>query len=579
MSRTWLRRTPSTSASNGRAEEAETLSADHSTGAQDAVRALFVTSPNGGSRHVLPNGLVTLGRGSEATIVVKDPRVSRSHAALHVGKTIALSDLGSANGTFLGSKRLGPGEAPSLADGESFFIGDSALVVRPTSLRRPGPKRVSALDAARERLVEAAPMVLVSVRPVEKTQTWIPEAILNELLTSARDFVLRVDRTELALAFEDQGEADLAPIERAVIEQLATWGAMADVRARVVTAADIEGAAEGLRGLFSVEGLRTLRRGKVVFEDPTMKALEQSVRRVAPASVNVLVLGETGAGKDIVASMLHELSTRAEQPFLRLNCASVPEALLESELFGHERGAFTGAATSKPGLLEAADGGTVFLDEVGDLPLALQAKLLRVIESKEITRLGALKPKAVDVRFVAATNRDLAQQVADGRFRQDFFYRLNSVTLHVPPLRERPTEIEPLAHLFLDEARSRFDISDIRFSGAALSALVSHAWPGNVRELKSAVERAALLAKTTVIEPNDLGLAPDTPAGPSRRETLATEVGELSPMNQAERDRISRALEECGGNQSRAAKLLDMSRRTLVRKIAQLGLPRPREKG
>jgi transcriptional regulator with GAF, ATPase, and Fis domain len=292
----------------------------------------------------------------------------------------------------------------------------------------------------------------------------------------------------------------------------------------------------------------------------------------------VLVLGETGAGKDVIAAMLHELSTRAAKAFFALNCATLPEALLESELFGYERGAFTGASMSKPGLLEATDGGTVFLDEIGDLPLALQAKLLRVIESHEVTRLGALKPRTVDVRFVAATNRDLARDVSTGRFRQDLYYRLNGVTLTVPPLRERPTDIEPLARLFLDAARARFETGDVHFSPAALAALAAHDWPGNVRELKSTVERAALLARSRVIEPNDLGLPSGdaSPAASAASIARVTQVSELSSSLDSERERIVRTLQECGGNQSRAATMLGVSRRTLVRRISELGLPRPR---
>jgi DNA-binding NtrC family response regulator len=254
----------------------------------------------------------------------------------------------------------------------------------------------------------------------------------------------------------------------------------------------------------------------------------------------------------------------------------LPEPLLESELFGYERGAFTGAMRPKPGLLEAADGGTVFLDEIGDLPLSLQAKLLRIIESREVLRLGALKPRVIDVRFIAATNHDLEGDAAAGRFRQDLYYRLNSVILRVPPLRERPLEIEPLARLFLEEASTRFETGEIRFSAAAIAALAAHPWTGNVRELKSAVERAALLVTGRVIQPADLGLPSSAAdASGSRRSSLPA-MNEFPTVPDLERERIVHALEDCGGNQSRAAKMLGMSRRTLVRKIAQLGLPRPR---
>ena len=323
----------------------------------------------------------------------------------------------------------------------------------------------------------------------------------------------------------------------------------------------------------------TLMRGNVLFEDAAMMAIRQTVLRVAKTPVPVLVLGETGVGKDVIAAMLHELSPRANRPFVAINCASLPETLLETELFGHERGAFTGAIVAKPGLLEAAEGGTVFFDEIGDLPLALQAKLLRVFESREVTRLGALKPRNVDVRFVAATNRDLARDVSTGRFRQDLYYRMNCIGVTVPPLRERCADIVPLAKLFLESVRFRCEAADVRFSPAALSAMNAHTWPGNVRELKSAVERAAIFARGELIEPNDLGL-PTASSGPAaappKRPSITQGPPEIETTPDLERERIVRALEACGGNQSRATRLLGMSRRTLVRKIAALGLPRPR---
>ncbi len=321
-------------------------------------------------------------------------------------------------------------------------------------------------------------------------------------------------------------------------------------------------------------------RGTVIFQAPSMVALKRTLVRVAPVSVPVLLLGETGAGKDVAASVLHELSPRAAKRLLALNCASLPDTLLESELFGHERGAFTGAATTKVGLLESADGGTVFLDEIGDLPLSLQAKLLRVIESCELTRVGGLLPRRIDVRFVAATNRDLEADVSACRFRKDLFFRLNTVTVSIPPLRERCEEIAPLAHLFLSDARTRFNLPSLRFSPCAIDALEAHAWPGNVRELKHVIERAALFATGEIIEAVNLHLPthPSVPprqtkAAPSILETFAPrEVSCLIP----ERERIERALAASAGNQSRAAEALGIPRRTLVRRIADLGIPRPR---
>ncbi|HEX2660613.1 MAG TPA: sigma-54 dependent transcriptional regulator [Polyangia bacterium] len=316
----------------------------------------------------------------------------------------------------------------------------------------------------------------------------------------------------------------------------------------------------------------SLPRREIVSRDPAMLALRSVVERVADADVNVLLLGETGVGKDVMASMVHASSGRCDRPFVGINCASLPEMLLESELFGHERGAFTGAVTSKPGLLETADGGTVFLDEVGDLPLVLQAKLLRVIESREVMRVGALRARRIDVRYVSATNRELARAVAEGRFRQDLYYRLNCVTLTVPPLRERPSDIAPLAEYFLRSACERFGYADRAFSAAAQAALGAHGWPGNVRELRNVVERAVLLAPGVSIEPEHLGLVAAVVPAADHRPRVDEPVSAARP----ERDRIADALVACAGNQSRAADLLGISRRTLVRRIASLRLPRPR---
>jgi DNA-binding NtrC family response regulator len=582
-----MSRTPPGPTSLGDADsgdEAETVSTDDPSGSHETVLALYVTGPYGGARHVLPSGLVTLGRSAEATIVVSDPRVSRSHAALHVAKEIMLSDLGSANGTFLGRERLASGEARPLADGQSFSIGDSVLVVRPCALLRTGAKRLSNVQEILPRLKsapdpgEASTLVAIRVRAVRRTQQRVLELVLGEVLAQPCDFMLWLDDERLVLGVTAPADAAVR-LERDVIRRLGSFSVTANVSARVLSVVELESAGDGLFALLSGDAPVTLVRGKVLFEDPAMKAVEQTVLRVAKTPVSVLVLGETGVGKDVVSAMLHELSPRADGPFLAINCASLPETLLESELFGHERGAFTGAVAAKPGLLEAADGGTVFLDEVGDLPLALQAKLLRVFESREVTRLGALKPRKIDVRFVAATNRDLARDVSTGRFRQDLYYRLNAVGISVPPLRERRADIVPLAELFLESARFRFETADVRFSTAARSAMNAYPWPGNVRELKSAVERAAILTQAELIEPNDLGL-PTSDSGPAAAPPLRPSVTqvptELDTTPDLERERIVRTLEECGGNQSRAAKMLGISRRTLVRKISELGLPRPR---
>jgi two-component system response regulator AtoC len=318
--------------------------------------------------------------------------------------------------------------------------------------------------------------------------------------------------------------------------------------------------------------------------DPAMRALYEVAARVARGTIAVLVVGETGAGKEVLADYLHRRSPRAAAPMVRINCAALTESIVESELFGHDRGAFTGAATPRVGLIEAADGGTVLLDEVGELPLPVQAKLLRVLEDRAVTRVGATSARVVDVRFVAATNRDLSAEVAAGRFRRDLYFRLAMAVLAVPPLRARVDEIEPLARSFLADAAARLHVPVPVLTAAAVAALRGHAWPGNVRELKAAMERAVLVSDG-VVDAADLPLAASAvvavPAGPlaptpARRGRRPNALH--AELTMLERQRILDALEQCGGNQTRAAALLDIPRRTFVKRIAKHGIRRPRDR-
>jgi len=322
----------------------------------------------------------------------------------------------------------------------------------------------------------------------------------------------------------------------------------------------------------------------VVVRDPRMRAVYELVERVAPSGLNVLILGETGVGKEVVAESIHRRAgARSHGPFVRINCAALSESLFESELFGHERGAFTGALRTKPGLLEVADKGTAFLDEVGELPLSMQAKLLRALESREITRVGGLRALPIDVRFVAATNRDLRAEVERGAFREDLYFRLNGLSISVPPLRERPAELDALLEHFLSAAAREMRRPRPAVAEATLRALKAYPWPGNIRELRNVVESAAVRAVGDRIEPGDLPreLLLQRPAESGPRVSLrprATDTrGELSPRQAADRERILSALSACHGNQTRAAEQLGMPRRTLVAKLAAYRIPRPRK--
>lgn len=299
-------------------------------------------------------------------------------------------------------------------------------------------------------------------------------------------------------------------------------------------------------------------------------SLPQLVARVARSELSVLVGGETGVGKEVFARRIHERSARADGPFVPLNCGALSEELLASELFGHEQGAFTGAQTTKTGLLETAAGGTVFLDEVGEMPMSQQVKLLRVLEERMVMRVGGLQARPIDVRFVSATNRDLRQEVAAGRFREDLYYRLNGITLRIPPLRERIGEIPGLSREFLAGAATKAGLrTPPPLSAEALAALERHPWPGNVRELKNVIERAVVLAGDEPVGVEhlfeDLG-----DALPS-----ATELPQRGEVD--ERTRIVQALQQCAGNQTRAAELLGVSRRTLGTWMDRHAIARPQK--
>jgi DNA-binding NtrC family response regulator len=316
-----------------------------------------------------------------------------------------------------------------------------------------------------------------------------------------------------------------------------------------------------LRERYALSGL--------IAQSPAMHGVLELVERVAPTDATLLIQGESGTGKEVIAKAVHHASARAARPFVAVNCGAVPEPLLESELFGYMRGAFTGAAVNKLGLFEEADGGTLFLDEVAEMPAALQVKLLRALQSGEVRRLGATQASTIDVRVVSATNGDLAARISQGTFREDLFYRLNVIQIVLPPLRDRREDIPALAEHFLARSATKLG-RGLRLAPATLERLLRYPWPGNVRELENAIERATILARGDVVEPDDL--PPHVSAGLQ----LGPSPALPSPMTlaDAERVHILQTLERFGRNHSGAAEALGIGRTTLWRKLKEYGIDR-----
>jgi transcriptional regulator with PAS, ATPase and Fis domain len=288
------------------------------------------------------------------------------------------------------------------------------------------------------------------------------------------------------------------------------------------------------------------------------------VRRVAPSQASVLITGESGTGKELIARALHAGSGRKARPLVAINCAAIPEPLLESDLFGHKRGAFTDAKADKPGLFVEAAGGSIFLDEIGELPLPLQPKLLRVLQEREVRPLGATRAEKVDVRVISATNRDLDRRLRDGSFREDLFYRLNVIHIHLPPLRDRIEDVLPLAEHFLARAAAGAGKSVGGFREPAKKLLLGYTWPGNVRELENVVERAVALAEGDIITAEDL---PPGMRDRKNQDRITTALAQGLTLDQLEREYIQRVLEAEGGNKTRAAQRLGLDRKTLYRKL------------
>jgi len=498
------------------------------------------------------------------------------------------------------------GKIGPMADGPREEASTGTAAVDPPALPVGGSREGLLLLTLGRQSGRVIP--IVSSNPVtigrgEECTVALPDAGLSrvhaEFLRAGEDYLLR-DLGSKNGSFVNGARAD--GIHHLANGDRIQLGGETIVRFSLLDAAEVESlvARQGPDRIATIpEGARpaapagrawALLRGRErVVRDPAMVALYEQVALAARASISVLILGETGVGKEVVARAVHDASPRADRQFLALNCAALSESLLEAELFGHEQGAYTGATRTRPGLLETAEGGTVFLDEIGELAPSIQVKLLRVIEERKVRRIGGRGDRSVDVRFLSATNRNLDAEVPRGAFREDLLFRLNGFTLTIPPLRQRAGEIDALARLFLERACKEIGCDPPAISQEFLDCLLHYGWPGNVRELKSTVERAIILCQHGELRTEHL---PDrirhpsldrTSASPTGTATAvknaepATEVANLrTDVGEFEKRRILEALERFEGNQTLAAKALNISRRSLVSRLSAWGLTRRR---
>jgi DNA-binding NtrC family response regulator len=546
---------------------------------------LVVAEDSGARGHELPdNGVLAIGRARDAAIRVDDPSISREHAVLHIGARLEIEDAGSANGTYVHGNQLEPGRRVELHPGDFFEVGDVVCALRGGAARgrvrqlRPHGYFEARLQDEVERARRSGAeigVIRVSVQSDDDT-------VIDELLSkvSPGDVVAQYAPCEYELLLVDANPERVASAARAVAATLTALTGVACFPTDASSADDLFAAAcDAIRPDDEVAPAHT----ELVVLDQAMRDLHALLPRVGRGAVNVMLTGETGVGKEIIAEQVHAASPRADKPLLRLNCAAFTDTLLEGELFGYEKGAFTGAAKRKVGLLESASGGTVFLDEVGELEIGIQAKLLRVIETGILRRLGGTDEIKIDVVYVAATNRDLHHEIKAKRFRSDLYFRLNGFAIAIPPLRERISEIVPLAERFARAAAERMgEARPPTLSERARAALIAYQWPGNIRELRNTVERAVLLSAGGSIGPEHLALdAMNASPADAPAQAPAPQAGQvpagLTPDQVDERQRIVTALGETRGNQTRAAKQLGISRRWLSTKMARYGIPRARE--
>ena len=527
--------------------------------------------PGRGSRVIdlAPGQAVSFGRSRSATVSVDHEKVSRLHARIWRERDeVWVEDLGSRNGTRVGGARV---TAPrALVPGDEVAIGPLAVILGRTTRLEPVVRLVDA-GAIDDRLAAELDRALRYRRSLALLLLRVPDdAAAAQVARTARrmDLVGEYGGDDLAVVAPELDRAEAQREAERLLGGVA--GGRAGIAVAPVDGTSVDRLVARARAALDAVEAAAPSTGALV-RDAAMVRLYETIDRVADSTMTVLVLGETGVGKELVAEAIHARSPRRAGPLVRVNCASIPEALFESELFGHERGAFTGADRRHVGLVEAAAGGTLVLDELGELPAPMQAKLLRVLERKALTRVGGTEELAVDVRVVASTNVDLEAEVRAGRFREDLYFRVAQFTVVVPPLRDRRDEIVPLAERFLADLAAARGRPTPALAADAREALLAYAWPGNVRELRNAMERAWALCDGDAIGADALA---ERIVDAGRRHG-ATAPGVKGRLADVERAAIVAALDAEGGNQSRAARRLGLSRRGLIYKMERHGLKEP----
>ncbi|WP_224249423.1 sigma 54-interacting transcriptional regulator [Hyalangium gracile] len=522
---------------------------------------------------------VVLGRGERSDVVIPDPEVSRQQVALlYDGKSCRLEDL-SGKGTRVAGKSV---KQASLSDGVDITLGQWRAVFR----ERGGGDKEGPTAVSRRTDVQARDGLEAESQPAQLRVKQGATEMVHELTQDAFTIGKEASNT---IVVQDRfiSNRHLKVTSR-------------DGLFHVVDLNSTNGTFLGSARIFEVEVPlnTTLRVGEtelilepqsqgrqdssfhgIIGNDPSVRHLIELIERVAPSSAAVTILGESGTGKELVAKALHVCSTRAERPFIPVNCAAISKELIESELFGHEKGAFTGAQTARKGAFEEAHGGTLFLDEIGELPLDLQAKLLRALESGEIKRVGASRPTHVDVRLVAATNRDLLATAREGKFREDLYYRLCVIPLMLPPLRNRKGDLALLAEHFVRTYAPRGQT--VNLTQGAVEKLQAHLWPGNIRELRNVVHRALLLRKGPKIDTGDISFDQEYSRGPSAASSLSFDfpagLNLDQMMEHVQRQIVEASLRRHNNNKEKVAKELGLARSTLFKRLREWGFTKSDE--